>query len=165
MTSKLEHFLRHNAWANTAYMDFCEQLTEAQLSVGAKGTFGPARETLVHIVANEYGYLGALGRFPTSTPGGGALDHGASFPGWDLLRQHAQTTGNALVAAAVDIPDEAVQEVEFEGRKYKVPVDVPLLQALNHGTEHRGQIAVSLTQAGVTPPTLDSWTYWQSGAR
>jgi uncharacterized damage-inducible protein DinB len=35
-----------------------------------------------------------------------------------------------------------------------------LLQAVNHGTEHRSQIATILTQLGVEPPEMDGWTYF-----
>lgn len=38
-----------------------------------------------------------------------------------------------------------------------------LLQAINHGTEHRSQIATILTQLGVEAPEMDGWTYFFDG--
>jgi uncharacterized damage-inducible protein DinB len=38
---------------------------------------------------------------------------------------------------------------------------VPMIQAINHATEHRVHIAAILTQLGVEPPTLDGWQYGQ----
>jgi uncharacterized damage-inducible protein DinB len=40
-----------------------------------------------------------------------------------------------------------------------MPVGLFLLQAINHGTEHRSQIATTLTQLGVEPPEMDGWGY------
>jgi uncharacterized damage-inducible protein DinB len=31
---------------------------------------------------------------------------------------------------------------------------------VNHGTEHRSQVATILTQLGVEPPEMDGWTYF-----
>jgi uncharacterized damage-inducible protein DinB len=41
-----------------------------------------------------------------------------------------------------------------------MPVGLFLLQAVNHGTEHRAPVATILTQLGVEPPRMDGWTYF-----
>jgi uncharacterized damage-inducible protein DinB len=41
-----------------------------------------------------------------------------------------------------------------------MPVSLYLLQAINHSTEHRAQVATILTQLGVEPPAMDGWTYF-----
>ena len=41
-----------------------------------------------------------------------------------------------------------------------MPASLLLLQAVNHGTEHRSQIATVLTQLGIEPPEMDGWTYF-----
>ena len=41
-----------------------------------------------------------------------------------------------------------------------MPVPLFLLQAVNHGTEHRSQVATIMTQLGVEPPEMDGWTYF-----
>jgi uncharacterized damage-inducible protein DinB len=40
-----------------------------------------------------------------------------------------------------------------------------LLQAVNHGTEHRSQVATILTQLGVVPPEMDGWTYFEESGQ
>ena len=35
-----------------------------------------------------------------------------------------------------------------------------LLQAVNHATEHRSQIATILTQLGVEPPDMSGWRFF-----
>jgi uncharacterized damage-inducible protein DinB len=41
-----------------------------------------------------------------------------------------------------------------------MPVSLFLLQAVNHGTEHRSQIATILTRIGEQPPPMDGWTFF-----
>ncbi|MDZ7728426.1 MAG: DinB family protein [Dehalococcoidia bacterium] len=54
-------------------------------------------------------------------------------------------------------------EVEWQGKPVSLRAYVPLLQAINHGTEHRGQVAASLTVAGVEPPEIDMWSGMHAG--
>jgi len=52
----------------------------------------------------------------------------------------------------------AVLQVDEDG----VPTSVVLLQAINHGTEHRSQAATILTQLGIEPPPMDGWNFGDS---
>ena len=157
MPSNFETLFRHNLWANLRVVDFCSTLTDQQLRVVVPGTFGPPRETLGHIIANEYNYLDALGMaFDDRLP------HGAPFPGFAKLREHIQRTGESLIQRAGDARDGEIHRVKFQGNEFDMPTIIPLLQTINHGTEHRGQIATSLTQAGVEPPRLDAWVYHEA---
>jgi uncharacterized damage-inducible protein DinB len=36
---------------------------------------------------------------------------------------------------------------------------IPLIQAINHATEHRSQVATILTQLGIQPPEMDVWAF------
>jgi len=55
-------------------------------------------------------------------------------------------------------------EVEVTGDDppgtWRMPASLILLQAVNHGTEHRSQVSTILTQLGVEPPEMDGWTYF-----
>ena len=44
-----------------------------------------------------------------------------------------------------------------------MPAMVLLIQAINHATEHRTHIKTILSQQGIQPPEVDSWTYVSSG--
>jgi uncharacterized damage-inducible protein DinB len=154
MTSNFEELFKHNLWANLRLLDFCATLSNERLSIAATGAFGPPRETLLHIVANEYGYLDALGVVFDDR-----LTHGSPAPPFDALREHMRRSGEATLRRAGNTPEGEVRRVTFQGNEFDMPAIIPLLQTINHGTEHRGQITLSLTQAGVEPPRLDAWTY------
>ena len=48
---------------------------------------------------------------------------------------------------------------------WRMPASLILLQAVNHGTEHRSQVATILTQLGVEPPEMDGWTYFDASGQ
>jgi uncharacterized damage-inducible protein DinB len=77
----------------------------------------------------------------------------------DMIESIRQT-GLALVEWAPKVQAGDVVEIDWDGTLRDVPKTVLLTQAINHATEHRAQIMVIMTQLGVEPPNLDSWTYF-----
>ena len=55
--------------------------------------------------------------------------------------------------------------VDWQGTPRAIPSAVILTQVINHATEHRAQIMATLTQLGIEPPDLDSWTYFDTRDR
>jgi uncharacterized damage-inducible protein DinB len=144
---------RHNLWANLRLIDTCSTLTDEQLSASVNGTYGPVRDTLLHMIKSEERYVALLtGQTPTTSP--------EPFPGFDQLRERARKSGKALVSVVQNLDTERVLEGTWRGSSYSLPVFVPLIQAINHATEHRSQIATILTQLGLQPPELDGWAYY-----
>jgi uncharacterized damage-inducible protein DinB len=155
----LSELFRHHLWANLRLLDACRTLSPTQLQAAAPGTYGPVRDTLWHIVACEERYVALLtGEWPERP-----LDERPSAPGLEELAERARRTGTALVRAAAEADPARILRGVWRGQPYAVPVAVPLVQAINHGTEHRAQIAVVLSRLGVTPPELDGWAYHAAG--
>ncbi len=145
----------HHKWANLTLIDFCAGLDEAALDATAPGTFGGVRDTLVHIIANEQGYL-AVFEESTIEP---VLFQSRAWPGFDGLREMATQTADALIALGRDLPGDAILRGEWQGTPYEMPATVPLIQTINHGTEHRGHIRSTLSTHGIEPPRIDAWAY------
>ena len=156
MTTGLPDFFKYNLWANLRLLDTCAHLSDAQLEVTTKGTFGSVRETLMHMLAAEEGYARRLtGKIPT--PALGDLTH---FPDFDELRRHAKGSGEALITFAEQAEQgELSQILHLDGGTYDAPVIVVVIQAIDHGIDHRSQIATLLSQLDIEPPELDSWAY------
>ena len=155
MSEGLIELFRHNVWANQRLFDACERLSEAQLDATVGGTFGGVRNTLLHIV-------GAQERIAAALAGIGQVSVSrdrAPFPGFAELREGARTSGEALVELAARVRSEATVTTTWRGEAYTLPIWLLLVQAINHATEHRAQVAVILTQQGLEPPTMDGWTY------
>jgi uncharacterized damage-inducible protein DinB len=144
---------RHHTWANLRLIDACAALPDEVLDATAPGTFGTVRDTLVHVVANEEGYLAAWEQSPR--PGREAF----AFRGLDDLRQRAARSGRRLIEQAERTEGDPEVRGEWRGGPFALPASVFAIQAINHATEHRAQIATILSQHGVAPPVLDGWTY------
>ena len=131
----LVEFFRHNAMMNGRLLDACRQLSPAQLGATATGTYGSIGATLVHIANAQEGYA-------------------ARFLGTERPER--------LEESATQVAEE--REVEVIGDDppgtWRMPGPLLLLQAVNHGTEHRSQVATILTQLGIQPPEMDGWTYF-----
>jgi uncharacterized damage-inducible protein DinB len=64
-----------------------------------------------------------------------------------------------LVAVAERMPGDEILRGTWRGQSYAIPASTFLVQAINHGTDHRSQVCTILTQQGLVPPELDGWTY------
>ena len=155
MATGLPDFFKHNLWANLRLLDACEQLTDAQLDATMKGVYGSVRETLMHLVSSEEGYawrFNFTGADPISP-----MDEEDPFPGFDELRRRAERSGKELIAMAEQA--DLDQVLHLDGGTYDAEVIIVLIQAINHGVDHRSQIATLLSQQDIEPPNLDSWSY------
>jgi uncharacterized damage-inducible protein DinB len=161
MSETLIQLFTHNAWANQRLFDACDGLSDAQLDATVAGTFGTIRDTLMHIVGAQERFTAALA---DSGPLGKSREHGA-FPGIAELRDGARTSGEALVELArlaARAQPGATVTTAWRGEDYTLPVWLLLVQAINHATEHRTQVAAILTQLGIEPPGMDGWTYHET---
>jgi uncharacterized damage-inducible protein DinB len=165
VNTELADFFKFNLWANLSLLDACSNLADAQLDATARGTYGNIRATLVHIVAGEEGYVQ---RF-TGQRLEPAIREGDSFPGFDELRRRARQSGEGLIALAEQLEHGQMLQLPYQGQVFAVPAILVLIQAINHGADHRSQVATLLSQQDVMPPELDGWAYYdamsKSGSR
>jgi uncharacterized damage-inducible protein DinB len=146
---------RHNTWANLQLIGVCSGLTPDQMAVNVDGTYGNIRDTLVHLVGGEEGYLRRL----TGERRRDEMPEG-SWPGFEELRDRAAESGSALEqeSARNDV-DRIVRWTGGDGVRRAMRAALLLTQSINHSTEHRAHVMTVLTQVGVQPPELDGWTY------
>jgi uncharacterized damage-inducible protein DinB len=145
----------HNLWANLLLIERCAQLTNEQLDSSITGTYGSIRDTLQHIVNAEQSYFS---RISTGQPHRRPKD----APTMTIMEmwESAAMSGNGFVEWAAKVhPHESVL-VDWDGTPREVPKSIILTQAINHATEHRAQVMATMTQLGVQPPELDSWSYF-----
>ncbi len=159
MNRVLAEVFRHNRWANLALLDACVALNDEILDTPIPGTFGTIRSTLVHLVAAQGRYLVALASW-TPNP---AIREDTAFPGFASLRDEMLRTSDALVEAAGRAMEDTVLRGVRGGEPYAIPASVFLIQAINHATEHRAQVATIMGQLGIAPPDIDGWAYYQAG--
>jgi len=159
MSEVLTELFRHNLWANLRLIAACQAMDPTCLRAAAPGTYGSVHDTLWHIVACEERYVALLtGEWPEQP-----LGELRCAPPLDDLAMCARRTGRALMHAATEADPRQILRGVWRGQPYALPVAVPLVQAINHGTEHRAQIAVVLSWHDITPPELDGWAFHAAG--
>jgi uncharacterized damage-inducible protein DinB len=154
----LVEFFRHNTVMNRRLLDACRQLTPTQLGATATGTYGTIGATLVHVANAQEGYAARL--LNAERPARLAED---PFPGFAALTERFDH-GNAQLEEAAAQAGTQERKVQVTGDDppgtWWMPVSLWLLQAVNHGTEHRAQVSAILTELGVEPPAMDGWSYF-----
>ncbi|MDH5422606.1 MAG: DinB family protein [Acidimicrobiia bacterium] len=149
--------LKHNTMMNDRLIEVCRRLTDEQLESTVEGTYGTIGATLVHVADAQRSYAA---RFF----GGERPQHLAEtpFPGFAALTA-AFDDGNRLLvqaAAEADTDGYVIIDDDDPDTTWRMHRSLLLLQAINHGTEHRSQIATILTQLGITAPEMDGWTFF-----
>ena len=148
----LARVFEHNNWANQKIVEACSTLTDEQLDAPPQSaTEGSIRNTLLHLVSAQYGYLRLLTlpieeRRDRVTVEFAELERSLNDSGERLLE---------LARDASKLPGTRLQTRD----DYYVEPWVIMVQIINHATEHREQIKSMLTALGITPPDIDGWDY------
>lgn len=147
----LAKLFEHNNWANQKIIQACYDLSDQQLDSEPQSvTKGNVRETLLHLVSSQRGYL-ALLTLPVE-------DRPTAPIAFGELLESAQTSGDGLLALARGEGASLDSRLTTRDGHY-TEAWVVMLQVINHATEHREQIKSMLSALGVTPPDIDGWDY------
>ena len=153
----LVELFRHNTMMNERLLATCRSLDAEQLGSSAEGTYGSIGATLVHVANAQLGYAARLleRERPPRLPE-------EPFPGFEVLEESFRRGDAELEEAAAGADLDRSVEVTGDDPPgtWTMPVGLFLLQAINHGTDHRSHIATILTQIGVEPPEMDGWAYF-----
>jgi uncharacterized damage-inducible protein DinB len=152
-------FLHYNRWANLHLIDACRDLTPAQLASTAPGTYGSIYDTFVHIIQAEARYYQRLSGIQLDPPFAWE-----SAPSLSEIRPYAERVSTALLEAAehmqtTDSFRRDWDDPEWQGQSARYKAVSMLIQAVNHGVEHRTNITTILAQQGIQTPALDGWEY------
>lgn len=152
--SVLTALFAHNTWANLKLLDFCEGLSDEQLDATTIGGFGSIRDTLVHIIGAEVGYVERVnGRLPAEPI---AFNQ---FPGFKVLKDAVRWTGDELLQLARSARSDTMVRQRPPRMLVAYKLASLIVQAITHSTEHRTHISVIITQLGMEPPDMSVWNY------
>jgi uncharacterized damage-inducible protein DinB len=152
-------FLHYNRWANLHLIDACLNLTPEQLASSAPGTYGSIYETLVHLTQAEARYYKRLTGILLEPP-----FSWEAAPSLAEIRSFMERVSRALVEAAEGMQDSDSfprdwDDPEWQGHSQRYKSVAMLIQAVDHGIEHRTNITTILAQQGIHSPDLDGWEY------
>jgi len=160
MTVKdLEVLFDYGYWANGKLLEVLSKLTNEQFTQTVAGSYGSVRNTLVHALSAEWGWLDRCGGFPRG-PALAASDYptvSSVFDRWKQVEAHMREFLSALRDEDLD------RTVEFAlgGRPMQaMPLGALMHHAANHGVHHRGQVSLLLRELGVVPGNFDILMYY-----
>jgi uncharacterized damage-inducible protein DinB len=161
--SKLElvtHLYEYNEWANDRLLGVASGLSADDLSAGRGASFGSILDSFVHVVDAQAVWLK---RWRTGDARGMTFLEDESEI--DLARVRAAfDTSHAGVREYVGGLDGEQLDASLVYRDSKGERSRPLWQLMthvaNHGTYHRGEIAMLLTGVGHSPGDLD-FSFWE----
>jgi uncharacterized damage-inducible protein DinB len=148
----LARIFEHNNWANQRIIETCSTLTDEQLDAPPQSaTEGSIRNTLLHLVSAQYGYLRLL-TLPIEERRDRVTVEFADLEG------SLKDSGKRLLELARNVDQLPGTRLQTRDDYYVEPW-VLMVQIINHATEHREQIKSMLTALGITPPDIDGWDY------
>ena len=146
----------YNYWANRCILDAAMQVSPAQFVAPTGHSYGTLRGTLLHCMEAEYAWR-MLCQHQTLT-GFTALAE-ADFATVDELAQRWQVEEEAMRAYLAGLSDNdlttTIRYTTDEGDQRERVLWHCLWHVVNHGTQHRSEAAVILTEYGSSPGELD----------
>jgi len=149
--------LRYHRWASERYITVLEPLGEEQLLADRQLSFESIYRTLLHLYQADTVWGARLmsnSAHPPEPGAGLAQLKDAWFPLLDGLNLWAGGLSEAGWFATVEYSNS-------KGVPLRTPVWQAVLQMVNHGTAHRGQLGAILRQTGVAPPSSDLISFYR----
>jgi uncharacterized damage-inducible protein DinB len=159
MTVKdFERLYAYGSWANARLLTAISKLSQQDFTKALGAGHTSIRDTLVHAVSAEWGWIGRSGgqaRGPALNP--------ADFPTVDSL----VATWNAVDGYARAFLSSLKEEDLLRMSEYKnpkgearsMPIGEMLHHGANHSVHHRGQAALMIRLLGHAPGDLDMLLY------
>jgi uncharacterized damage-inducible protein DinB len=153
----LERLFSYSYWANQKLFRVIAQLPPEQFTQTSVGAYGSIRNTLVHVMSAEWGWLDRCGG-STRGPALKADD----YPTFESLTEQwskVEASMRGFLAGLKD--DDLARVVEFTlgSDKRSLSVQSILQHSVNHGAHHRGQVALLLRSLGHIPGNFDLLFY------
>ena len=146
----------YNYWADDRIMRAVEGISEAQLNVDMHNGIGTMRMTLVHTLNGEWIWrMRWQGNRPTSPL------RQEDFPSLAAIQERWREEEQQMRAFLATLRDDDMarmieySRIQQPDKVFAQPLWQMLLHVVNHGTQHRSEIAMKLTELNHSPGELD----------
>jgi uncharacterized damage-inducible protein DinB len=152
---------KYDRWANARVLQAASRLSAEQFTQDLGGSFPSVRDTLVHILSGEWGWLAywnesshSPGFLPELQARMKARFSPGAFPNSNAVRLKWSEVEDELTEFVNRLTNESLEKMlPFRAGKIKL---MHLMQHLaNHSTYHRGQIAGMMRQLSSEPLSTD----------
>src|SRR5919204_4103268 len=148
--SDLERLYDYSYWANQKLFGVLSQLTPEEFTRSVAGSYGSVRNTMVHVLSAEWGWLDRCGG-----PQRGERLNPEDYPTLESLVEEWKRVEGWLREFLTGLSDEDLaRDVEFSiggGPTHTLPLGDLMQHAAVHAVHHRGQVALLLRELGHVP--------------
>ncbi|MCB0131270.1 MAG: DinB family protein [Caldilineaceae bacterium] len=151
---EIQTLIDYNYWANGQILNAASQLSTHALNASNSLVWGSIRGTLVHALAAEWIWLQrCIGQSPN------ALLDEMDFPDLAALRVRWDREEAAMRAFVTECTEAQLSSpLHYQttsGKEMSQPLWQILAHVVNHGTQHRAEVAHVLTELGASPGDVD----------
>jgi uncharacterized damage-inducible protein DinB len=150
----LERLYNYHYWANRQLTEAVSQLTTEQFTQDVAGSYGSIRNTLVHVLSAEWGWLDRCG----GPPRGDRLK-ADDYPTLESVVQTWSRVEHDMRAFLAGLNEvDLSRDVEFafgDTPKHSIPMSGLLEHAVIHAAHHRGQVSLLMRMLGFAPGNYD----------
>ena len=150
----LQRLFEYNYWANRKLFSVLGELTPEQFVAPIAGSYGSIRNTLVHVLSAEWGWLDRCGGPPR-----GERLRGEDYPTVQSLAEVWARVERDIRAFLAGLEDaDLARPITFAlgaGPSQTMALGDLLLHAAIHAVHHRGQVALLLREIGFVPGNFD----------
>jgi uncharacterized damage-inducible protein DinB len=157
----LERLYDYGYWANKKLLTVVSQLTPEQFTQMVAGSYGSVRNTMVHILSAEWGWLDRCGG-TSRGPALNAADYPTFASVYDQWQQVERYVREFLSTLRDSDLDRTVEFAIGAGPKQTMLLGELMHHAAIHGVHHRGQVALLLRSLGYTAGNFDELVYFSN---
>jgi len=150
--------MAYSYWARDRVLEQVAKLSQDDYVAPRALDYGSIRATLVHNLSSEAGYLA---RWKGEERDNSIAE--ANLPTAAALRERWKAEQEKMSAFVANLTDadvrREIRQVSRTGREFANPLWAYMAQCVNHGTQHRSEVALTITQLGHSPGDLDVMLY------
>lgn len=159
MKKHIEMILNYNYWANRRLLAKADSLSQAQLSEHAPYMWKSIMDTMAHVLGAEWIWRQRAQEGVSPA----ALLKGEQFGTLEVLQQRWAEEEEAMLAYLDGLIDadlnRVIQYKNTAGDAFERPLWQILTHVVNHGTQHRSEVALYLTNFDCSPGDMDISVY------
>lgn len=165
----IQLLFEYDRWANNRALQAASALNAEQFTRDLGGSFRSVRDTLVHIIGGEWGWL-TYWKEASPNPAfvadlrdrQNALFKPEAFPDFAAVQGKWAEVEKQQIEFTNDVTDEALRKM-LPVRGTQVSLMHLMQHLANHSTYHRGQVALMLRQLGAKPLATDFHVFLVEG--
>ena len=149
---------QYNSWVNARILNAVANLTHEQFLASTSFSYGGLRGTLVHTLFAEWIWRR---RWEGHSPTEWLMPE--DFPTFESLREHWNTEESHLMVFVENVNEEKLgSTIHYHttgGKSRQNKLWHLMVHLVNHGTQHRSEVAAMLTDFGHSPGDIDLIVY------